>query len=71
MLCHGWPNVARLSVAARRDMPIAPEVFAYGTRRYRAGLSMAAPGNDHFILQVASLTRQLGAWKGTATELRD
>jgi hypothetical protein len=71
MLCHGWPNVARLSVAARRDMPIARKVFAYGTRRSRPGLSMAALGNDHFILQVASLTRQLSAWKGTATELRD
>jgi len=32
---------------------------------------MAALGNDHFIMQVASLTRQLGAWQGTATELRD
>ena len=70
-------SAAYLGLAKQYFAPNSPQWFntgvwwAYGTRRSRAGLSMAALGNDHFILQVASLTRQLGAWKGTATELRD
>ena len=52
-------------------MPVQTGLVHVCWSRNHAHLTLAALGNDHFIVQVAALTHQLGEWKGTATDLRN